>query len=135
MSDNPPDSAATFSDRGSDLPPAPDGRDQIRHGVDLTVTVDSDHNFIAGSATNLSAGGVFVHTHIVHPVGTKFNISVQMSDSDRPIRGVGVVRWLRASGDDGAEAGLGIQFVELDDDGQERIDAFLAQRRPIEDHE
>jgi hypothetical protein len=38
-------------------------REHSRFHVDLDVTVGSDHNFYAGFAENLSAGGVFIATH------------------------------------------------------------------------
>ena len=86
-------------------------RGQERYGVDLAVTVNSDHNFYAGFAKNLSEGGIFVATHIVHPVGTQFNLSIHLDDGDtRVVKGVGVVRWIRALDGD-LPAGLGIQFT------------------------
>ena len=106
-------------------------RNQVRYGVDLTVTVNSDHNFYAGFARNLSGGGIFVATHIVHPVGSQFNLSIHLDDGDpRVVRGVGEVRWIRVLDGD-LPAGLGIQFTSLDDDGHERITKFLALREPL----
>ena len=109
-------------------------RTEERHGVDLTVTVNSDHNFYAGFARNLSAGGIFVATHIVHPVGTKFDLSIHLDDGEPGVvRGVGEVRWIRAvDGDSDLQAGLGIRFTEIFDDGVERIERFLGRRGPMQ---
>lgn len=108
-------------------------REQTRSGVDCAVTVDSEHNFYAGVARNLSVGGIFLATPIVHPVGTRFDLSIHIDDGDdRVIRGVGEVRWVRAlDRDDNTPAGLGIRFVELDHDGTKRINRFLEQREPM----
>jgi uncharacterized protein (TIGR02266 family) len=112
-------------------------RTEERHGVDLTVTVNSDHNFYACFARNLSAGGIFVATPIVHPVGTQFDLSIHLDDGEPGVvRGVGEVRWLRAQDkEDDLPAGLGIRFTEIFGDGGERIQRFLARRGPMEDPE
>jgi uncharacterized protein (TIGR02266 family) len=109
-------------------------REQARFGVDCTVTIDSEHNFYAGTAQNLSEGGIFIATHIVHPIGTKFLLAIHLEEDGKPkvVRGVGMVRWIRAADEDeGLPAGLGIQFLELQGDGSQRIAAFLERRQPI----
>ena len=131
MSDHPVSDEPTFSGGNEDGGGSISDRGQVRYGVDLAVTVNSDHNFYAGFAKNLSEGGIFVATHIVHPVGTQFNLSVHLDDGDaRVVRGVGVVRWIRALDGD-LPAGLGIQFTAIDGDGQARIERFLAKRDPM----
>jgi uncharacterized protein (TIGR02266 family) len=112
-------------------------RTEERHGVDLTVTVNSDHNFYACFARNLSAGGIFVATPIVHPVGTQFTLSIHIDDgAPGVVRGVGEVRWIRAvEKDSDLPAGLGIRFTEIYGDGAERIERFLARRGPMEEPE
>ncbi len=132
MSDE--ESQAVFSERepNSDL----EDRGQARYGVDFAVTVDSEHNFYAGYATNLSAGGFYIATHIVHPVGTEFNFTIQLGQDKELIKGIGVVRWLRASKeDDDTPAGLGIQFREVEGDGLAKIEAFLKMRKPLRNPE
>lgn len=109
-------------------------RQEERVGVDINVTVNSDSNFYAGHAQNLSEGGIFIATHIVHAIGTLFDLSLHIDDGrGSVVRGTGEVRWIRAADETtGLPAGLGIRFLELKDDGAERITAFLQQRRPIE---
>lgn len=107
-------------------------REEARFQVDLAVTVNSESNFYAGMASNLSGGGIFVATHIVHPVGTKFNISLHLDDGLGVVRGVGEVRWMRAQDETaGLPAGLGIRFIEVEGDGTRRIEAFLERRGPL----
>lgn len=108
-------------------------REQARYGVDCSVTIDSEHNFYAGLAQNLSEGGIFIATPIVHPIGTQFNLSIHLDDGlPGVVRGIGEVRWIRAA-EEGSDlpAGLGIQFLELESGGDERIAAFLERRRPM----
>ena len=105
------------------------GRTRPRHRVDLAVTVDSESTFYAGYARDLSAGGLFVDTPIVHPVGTRFNLSLHLADGvEGVVRGIGEVRWVRQPSADGAGApcGLGIRFITLEKNGVERIRRYLA---------
>lgn len=128
-----------MNDRNGDAqfqdPPSgsPEDRQEDRVGVDLNVTVNSDHNFYAGHAQNLSEGGIFIATHIVHPIGTMFDLSLHVDDGQTGVvRGKGEVRWIRPATDDlSLPAGLGIKFTELEGDGAERIAAFLQTRAPI----
>src|SRR5882672_6126773 len=69
-------------------------REHSRFSVDLDVTVGSDHNFYAGFAENLSAGGVFIATHKLKPVGSKIELCINMPDGAQ-IRVEGQVRWIR----------------------------------------
>jgi uncharacterized protein (TIGR02266 family) len=106
-------------------------RESTRFEVDVAVTVDSAHNFYAGYATNLSAGGFFIATHIVHPVGTRFSFTIHLGDQGHIVKGIGEVRWLRAQQSGDAQAGLGIQFLEVEGDGAQRIAKFLEERKPL----
>jgi len=126
------DPKVTFSEDSVD-PGSIDDREQPRFGVDVSVTVNSEHNFYAGVACNLSSGGVFVSTHIVHPVGTRFNVSIHLDDEDAGVvRGTGEVRWVRpATENEALPAGLGIRFVSISDDDLARIERFLAKRDPM----
>jgi uncharacterized protein (TIGR02266 family) len=122
---------AAFSDP---TPGSIEDRTEARYGVDCTVTVNSDNNFYAGFVRNLSEGGIFIATHIVHPVGTKFDLSIHLHDGEEGVvRGIGEVRWIRAADADSAmPAGLGIRFISLEGDGSERVERFLNQRDPME---
>ena len=107
-------------------------RTQARFDVDCAVTVNSEHNFYAGFVQNLSVGGIFIATHIVHPVGTRFNLSIHLGESGGLVRGIGEVRWIRAVDHESAQpAGLGIRFLELEGDGAERVRRFLEERSPL----
>jgi uncharacterized protein (TIGR02266 family) len=118
---------ATFTEERGSI----EDRGQVRYHVDLNVTVDSDSNFYAATVTNLSAGGIFIATHIVHPAGTKFNLSVHLGDIGI-VKGVGEVRWIRVQDEESGQlAGLGIRFLQLEGDGAERIKSFLEMRRPL----
>lgn len=118
-------SQANFREQGSD-------RQTPRYVVDLAISADSEHNFIAATATNLSATGLFIATPIVHPIGTELRVTMAIGATGEVVRGTGIVRWCRATENQADEPmGIGIELMSLDDGGQERIEEFLQKRTPM----
>ena len=113
---------------------APDGvrREHDRFSVDLEVNVQSEHNFYAGLAENLSAGGLFIATHKLQKVGSKIELTLRMPDSEQSYNVTGEVRWVRLYNEQSdTSPGLGIRFLELPPGATAAIDRFLAQREPL----
>jgi uncharacterized protein (TIGR02266 family) len=103
-----------------------------RYRVDLDVTVTSEHNFYAGFVENMSHGGLFIATHQLKPVGERLEFSVHLADCEEPIRGLGEVRWVRVfSESSNVPPGMGVRFIDLDDESTARIEEFLSKREPM----
>jgi uncharacterized protein (TIGR02266 family) len=114
--------------------PAPDSvrREHERFSVDLQVSVLSEHNFYAGLAENLSAGGLFIATHQLQKVGSKIELSLRMPDSEEVFQIRGEVRWVRLYNvHSDTPPGLGVRFIELPTGAAAAIERFLAQREPL----
>jgi uncharacterized protein (TIGR02266 family) len=110
----------------------PETRKHPRYRVDLDVTLVSDHNFYAGFVENLSAGGVFIATHMLKPVGERIDVSINLPDCTQAICGLGEVRWVREfSENSNVPPGVGIRFLELAPDAQVAIEQFLQGREPL----
>jgi uncharacterized protein (TIGR02266 family) len=106
-------------------------REHSRFHVDLDVTVGSDHNFYAGFAENLSAGGVFIATHKLKPVGSSIELSINLPDGVQ-IRATGEVRWIRVFNEQSdTPPGMGVRFNGLADASVALIQKFLARRDPL----
>jgi uncharacterized protein (TIGR02266 family) len=106
-------------------------REHSRFHVDLDVTVGSDHNFYAGFAENLSAGGVFIATHKLKPVGSKIELAINLPDGVQ-IRAAGEVRWIRVFNEQSdTPPGMGVRFNDLADASVALIQQFLARRDPL----
>jgi len=113
---------------------APDSarREHERVSVELEVNLGSEHNFYAGLAENLSAGGVFIATHRLQKVGSKIDVSLKLPDSEDVFKLVGEVRWVRVYNEQSdAPPGLGIRFTELPAGAAQAINRFLGQREPL----
>lgn len=117
------------------LDPEPDAesrRAHSRHGVDLDVSIGSDHNFYGGFAENLSAGGIFVATHMLKPVGEIIEFTIHLPGCPTPVRGHGEVRWIRDYNErSNVPPGMGIKFVDLEPGSIETIERFLRHRDPM----
>jgi len=106
-------------------------REHSRFSVDLDVTVGSDHNFYAGFAENLSAGGVFIATHKLKPVGSKIELCINLPDSAQ-IRVEGQVRWIRVFNEQSdTPPGMGVRFNDLAPASVALIQSFLSRRDPL----
>lgn len=103
-----------------------------RFGVELDVTVTSEHNFYAGFVENMSVGGIFIATHQLKPVGSKLEFSVNLPGVEQPITGTGEVRWVRVYSEaSNVPPGMGIKFDRLEPAALKGIQDFLAQREPL----
>jgi uncharacterized protein (TIGR02266 family) len=106
-------------------------REHSRFSVDLDVTVGSDHNFYAGFAENLSAGGVFIATHKLKPVGSKIELSINLPDGAQ-VKAIGEVRWIRVFNErSDTPPGMGVKFEGIDDASVTAIQGFLSRRDPL----
>ncbi len=92
----------------------------------------SEHNFYAGLAQNLSAGGLFIATHTLQRVGSKIELSLRMPTSEEVFQVIGEVRWVRLYNEQSdTSPGLGVRFTELPKGAGAAIEQFLAQREPL----
>jgi len=107
-----------------------DRRLEPRYAVAVAVTLESDHNFYTGLTSDLSGGGLFVATHMIRPVGERIQLRITLPTSREPIEAMTEVRWIRATAmpGGGGEAGMGLQFLQLDVKAKDAIKAFLRKR-------
>jgi uncharacterized protein (TIGR02266 family) len=107
-------------------------RAHARFTVDLDVSLESDHNFYAGFAENLSAGGIFVATHKALPIGEVVVLSIRLPGLAQPIECAGEVRWVREYSErSNVPPGLGLRFVDIAPGGTDAIERFLENREPL----
>lgn len=103
-----------------------------RYAVDLEISLKSEHNFYAGFVENMSAGGLFIATHVVKPQGSLVDFTIAVPCCNEPVRGTGEVRWIREySESSDAPPGIGIRFTELLGRSAQIIQSFLRTRDPM----
>ncbi len=98
--------------------------------AEIEVGVTTEHNFFTGFSLDISEGGIFVATHVDHPVGTRLEIRVAFPDGAEPMVLIAEVRWKRELRDTSdASPGLGLRFVEPTPGQRAKIHAFIKHVR------
>jgi uncharacterized protein (TIGR02266 family) len=107
---------------------------QPRYPASLPVELAADEEFLAGTVTNISAGGMFVRIGRKLPVGALVSAALQLPDGDRPapvqakvIHSVPPFRKAAPGG------GIGVQFVGGDDLFRVRLDRYIESIRRATD--
>ena len=107
--------------------------DERRHHprVDLDLLVQHRFatldEFIEKLAINISAGGMFLATEEPHSKGTTIYLRFALADGLPLIEGIGRVVHVNKPGEPDRTAGMGIEFISLDDDSRRLIDSLVAE--------
>ena len=98
-----------------------ESRASIRVDQRLEIEFSSNCPPIRAFVEDLSETGMFVDVDQALPAGEElqFSLAVPDAESDKPIRGSGVVVW-------SGPTGMGVEFTDLSDAARERIHYFVA---------
>ncbi len=77
---------------------------------------------------NISATGMFIRSRDAHPEGSSLSFELPLEDRERPIRGEGEVVWTRRFElGAGSPAGMGIRFLDLEQESDRILRSFIAE--------
>jgi len=108
---------------------AAERRQYVRKVLKTSVGMSTETNFYSGFTNDISEGGLFVATYGLMEVGSTVQIEFDLPDGGSAIEARAEVRWVREHNPySDAGPGMGLRFLELDDEAQRRITAFVAQR-------
>ncbi len=94
--------------------------------VDIKVDYRTVGSFITDYTGNISKGGLFIRTSLPLEVGTRVRLRLTLPDGDAPFALDGVVRWTATARDkEKATPGMGIEFLEFDEDVKRRLEALV----------
>ena len=110
-------------------PDSKERRVHTRIQVQVEVSMESATQLYTGLTGDLSEGGVFVPTWEAVPVGSEVDLEITLPNG--AIRTRSVVRWRREMSSDDVPPGVGIGFLEMDDDAQALLSEFCAEREPL----
>ena len=83
--------------------------------------------FIDEQTVNLSNGGIFIRTQRPHPVGSVFEFELRPGRDLPLLAGKAQVAWVRRRSDYLDEpVGMGVRFVELDDESRRQLAELVA---------
>src|SRR5580704_8201451 len=98
---------------------ASDRRAAPRVLVDLEVDYGLEDNYLFAYITDISETGIFVRTTTPEQPGTRLNLRFSPDNATHPIEVEGEVIWVnpyRPGTPDNLHPGMGIRFVELEDE-------------------
>lgn len=100
--------------------------------AEIEVTLHSEHNFFTGFTQNISQGGLFIATHQILPIGTRFRVTFTLQGMAGAVNVMCEVRWVRPYHDNlDSPPGMGVRFVNMDDETFLAIRTFIQAREPI----
>jgi hypothetical protein len=105
--------------------------------VEASLGAHSSSNFYKGLGSNdvLEAGGIFVATHRIPPIGKPVTLHVLLPGGYE-FQARGVVMWTRETSamvSEGLDAspGFGARFTEISPQGRELVHRYAANREPL----
>jgi uncharacterized protein (TIGR02266 family) len=100
-----------------------------RYNANFAVRFATVQDFVLEYAANISAGGVFVHTENPPPLKTIVQVEMELPGSGTAVPARGIVVH-RVTTEDAKKRetlpGVGVQFMDADDEFRSRIDAAIA---------
>ena len=85
-------------------------RRESREPITLFVEYEGADDLVGDFTENLSSGGTFVATNRELPIGQRVQLVLSFPGLLEPISIEGFVRWHRVDGEEGGDAGAGIEF-------------------------
>lgn len=102
--------------------------DRLQH--ELLVAYRTVDNFITDWAVNISRGGIFINTRKPLAVGTTVRLMISLPDQAFPFYLNGrVMRVNEFDNPSNQVPGMGIEFLDVDDEKRARIERFVERLR------
>ncbi len=97
---------------------------------ELLVAYRSMDGFITDWAVNISRGGIFINTRNPLTVGTTVRLIISLPDTAFPFELTGrVTRVAEFNNPSNQVPGMGIEFVDVDEEKRARIERFVERLR------
>jgi type IV pilus assembly protein PilZ len=97
--------------------------ERLQH--ELLVAYRTVGSFITDWAVNISRGGIFINTRNPMPVGTIVKLKISLPDAAFPFDLTGKVIRMAPHIEGGETPGMGIEFVDIDEDKAVRLERFV----------
>ena len=89
---------------------------------------NSIEDFLAEYSLNISPGGIFIRTDQPREEGSVVYLQFSLRDGSRLIEGMGKVVRVNPTAEGGRVAGMGIEFINFDDESMALIQEICASR-------
>ena len=96
-------------------------------GDEVEIAFDDFDTFRTEYAENISPSGMYLRTDEPRPVGSEFSFRLRIKDIGQKIRGRAKVVWTKevANPTDGKATGMGLHFLEVDEQGASFLLEFI----------
>lgn len=102
--------------------------ERLQH--ELLVAYRTVDGFITDWAVNISRGGIFINTRNPLAVGSVVRLIVSLPDAAFPFDLTGkVIRTHSADSTEGEVPGMGIEFMDVDEEKRARLERFVDRLR------
>jgi uncharacterized protein (TIGR02266 family) len=102
--------------------------DRLQH--ELLVAYRTVDGFISDWAVNISRGGIFINTRTPLSVGTTVRLIISLPDTQFPFELMGRVARVNEFDNPANQVpGMGIEFLNVDDEKRARIERFVERLR------
>jgi type IV pilus assembly protein PilZ len=102
--------------------------DRLQH--ELLVAYRTVDTFVTDWAVNISRGGLFINTRSPLPVGTIVRLMISLPDAAFPFDLKGrVIRVNEYDNPGNLVPGMGLEFMDVDDEKRSRIERFVERLR------
>ncbi|MHB8873652.1 MAG: TIGR02266 family protein [Myxococcaceae bacterium] len=112
-------------------PPEDNRRKHPRTPLSMLVQYrfNTFEDFLAEYSVNISPGGMFIQTDVPNDEGSMIYLQFSLKDGSKLIEGMGkVVRVTPPPGDPSHPAGMGIEFVNFDEESMALVEEICTQR-------
>ncbi len=96
-----------------------------RAALGVKVGLEHGSQFFTGFSKNISTKGIFITTEHPLPIEGRVHLFFELPGG-HPVAVIAEVRWRRPSGGIAQEAGVGLEFVNLDHDSEILIERHIA---------
>jgi uncharacterized protein (TIGR02266 family) len=90
---------------------------------------NSFEDFLAEYSVNLSPGGMFISTDEPREEGSMIYLQFSLLDGSRLIEGLGKVVRVNPPGDQSRTAGMGVEFVNFDEESMALINEICSAKK------
>jgi len=96
------------------------------HRVKKTVKseVRAEDSITLSSSVDLSKGGIFISTPEPLSNGSNVNLTIFIPGTGE-VEVRGVVKWIRGDESQGGKAGMGIEFIDVNEDISKKLDELI----------
>ena len=98
-------------------------------GVKVTYE-SSNGEQIEADVVDLASGGLFIRTDAPLSVGKRIAVDMNVVGEPAPWSALGRVVWVRAPGEPGKPAGMGVKLIDMDDATLQAIERLVETREP-----